>query len=364
MILKNLGKIFIFVIFIQTLLFAKYQFTQTLSKDSIYLNETIKVTLILQFENNNSELIDLVDFEEFDTSDFWITLYKNQTKKLKNNIWTYKYEYLLEPKNIGSFTLPKQLIKVSSYQIRKEKKFLRVYSKPRVVKVLPLVQDLNIIGDFNITLEVDKKIVNANESIKAKLLIDGKGNLQDIKKYDLALDQQTVYNDDIKVQSEFKNKWFEGNATQEFLIIANSSFTLPSLTLEYYNPSLQKIEKKITNPIFIEVQNEEKQNKDEVWVKYLFMFMGIIMGVIGFVVFKKIQKSFHIKDKTLYRKIQMTTNKQQLYQILIQNNFDKKFNEIVDELENDIYKNQSTKKFKELKKIALARIFQDSLSLP
>jgi hypothetical protein len=271
---------------------------------------------------------------------------------------------LLEPKNIGSFTLPKQLIKVSSYQIRKEKKFLRVYSKPRVVKVLPLVQDLNIIGDFNITLEVDKKIVNANESIKAKLLIDGKGNLQDIKKYDLALDQQTVYNDDIKVQSEFKNKWFEGNATQEFLIIANSSFTLPSLTLEYYNPSLQKIEKKITNPIFIEVQNEEKQNKDEVWVKYLFMFMGIIMGVIGFVVFKKIQKSFHIKDKTLYRKIQMTTNKQQLYQILIQNNFDKKFNEIVDELENDIYKNQSTKKFKELKKIALARIFQDSLSLP
>jgi hypothetical protein len=353
MILKNLGKLFILLLLFQVVLFAKFELKQTVSKDTIYLNETIKVTIQLSFENNESELIDLVSFEEYESIDFWHKLHTNQTKRLEGSKWVYTYEYLLEPKKVGSFTLPKQLLKVSSYQIRKKKRFQRVYSNSVNIKVLPLVNNLAIQGQYSINFSVDKTSIKSNESVRGKLVIKGNGNLQDIEKFDLNLPEQTIYSDDVIVKNLFTKKSYEGNVTQQFLIISDKSFTIPSFHLEYYNPYTNEVEIKQTKPVYIEVKNPLKEKKDEVWLKYLFLVFGIVIGLLLLKYYNQILSLYKKKQRPLYQMVQQTKNKKELYTLLIQNNSSKKFNEILEELENNIYKKQETKSFRDIKKLVL-----------
>ena len=353
MILKNLGKIFFLVFTLQAVVFGRFEFTQTLSKDTINLNETIKVTLTLSFENNESELIDLVDFEEYESIDFWKTIHTNQTKKRDGYKWTYIYEYLLEPKKSGTYILPQQLIKVSSYQIRKQKRFVRVYSNTLNIAVLPLVEDISIQGNYSIDFKVNKKQIKPNDSIKGQLLISGSGNLKDIKEYDLKLDEQIVYSDELDINTNFTNTTFEGNVSQEFLILSTKSFTIPSFSLEYYNPDLDVIELKQTEPIFIEVIEEKIQNKDELWVKYLFLFIGILLGLVAIKYYTQAIKYFTKKKMPLYKSVQKTKDTKELYDLLIKYNHDKQFSLLIKKLENEIYKDTKEKAFKEYKKETL-----------
>jgi hypothetical protein len=361
MILKNLGKIFIFFLLFQVVLFAKFELKQTVSKDTIYLNETIKVSLKLSFENNESELIDLVAFDEYESIDFWHKLHTNQTKKQEGSKWVYTYEYLIEPKKAGRFTLPEQLFKVSSYQIRKKKRFQRIYSNKMDIKVLPLVNNIPIQGQYKIDFSVDKTLIKPNESVRGKLFIKGNGNIQDINKYELNLLDQTVYSDELIVENIFKKTFYEGNATQQFLIISDKSFTIPSFRLEYYNPSTNVIEIQRTKPIFIEVEKEIIEEKDEVWLKYLFLIFGIVIGVFVFKYYKKLLNMYKKKQIPLYKMVQQTKDKKELYTLLIKFNSSKRFNHIIEELENDIYLKKITKSFKELKKVALKTILFESV---
>lgn len=353
MILKNLGKIFFFVVFFQVVLLARFELEQTVSKSVIYLNETIKVTLTLSFENNTSDLIDLVDFEEYESVDFWTTLHTNQTKYLDGTRWIYRYEYLLEPKKSGSFILPEQLIKVSSYQIRKNKRYQKTYSNSLGIKVLPIVNDIPLQGDYNISFSVDKTSIKPNESIRGKLYITGKGNLKDIKKYDLKLHEQSVYSDELMVDSKFTNSSYEGNASQEFLIVSDTSFSIPSFTLEYYNPYNGEIELKQTKPIFIDVIADEVLKKDEVWVKYIFLLLGVILGIVFLQYYKNILQYFQKRKTPLYQNITKVKTKKELYNLLIKHNHNKKFHTVLEELEDDIYKEKNKQTLKYFKHSAL-----------
>jgi hypothetical protein len=59
--------------------------------------------------------------------------------------------------------------------------------------------------------------------------------------------------------------------------------------------------------------------------------------------------------------VQQTKDKKELYTLLIKFNSSKRFNHIIEELENDIYLKKITKSFKELKKVALKTILFESV---
>lgn len=347
MIQKNLGR-FIFlsivqILLFQNILFAKITFTQEISKDKIYLNETIKVTLRLLIDKNETDTIDQVDLREYETFDFWIQEYKTKIKSQTKDKWIYTYEYLLDPKKEGIYELPIQTIRISSEKIRKFKRWKKVFSNPKKIKVMPLVDDLPIFGSYTIDFKVNKSFIKANEPIRGVLYIKGKGNLKDLKKYDLSLENQSVFSDDFIIKSEYKNNIFEGNASQEFLIITNTSFTIPPFSLEYFNPFLKEVQKIQTKPVFIEVQKEKLEKKDPPWMKYIFAIFGIFIGVLIFKYYRDFSTQKQIKNTDLYKKIKKTKNDRELYRVLVQNNASHFFDTYIVKLERNIYYNENNR---------------------
>jgi len=337
---KNLGKIVLFFLF-QLSLYANAIFTQSVSKNNIYLNETIKVTLQLTVDNNDS--IDETYFEEYDTYQFWVTQLKKKTETRDKTHTTYTYEYLLEPKKAGIFTLDEQMIKISSDKIRKFKRWLKVYSQPITIKVLPLYDNLPIQGEYTMALKSDKTDIKANEAIHLTLSIKGKGNLKDIQKFDLGLKDQVVYSDEPIVDAKFKDTNFQGKATQKFLIIANQSFTIPSLELKYYNPLKKEIQIIQTKPLFIRVENKTKDFGDPKSYKYLFLILGVILGIVLFKLFLLLRKRLKRSQLPFYQEIKKAKDDQALYKLLIKNNRNNQFNEFIRQLEGNIYKNKKLK---------------------
>lgn len=340
MMQKNLGKIVLFFL-LHVSLYANAIFTQNVSKNNIYLNQTIKVTLQLTVDNNDS--IDERYFEEYDTYQFWITPLKKETETKDTTHTTYTYEYLLEPKKAGIYTLDEQMIKISSEKIRKFKRWLKVYSNPITIKVLPLYDNLPIQGEYSMELKSDKTHIKANEAIHLTLQIKGKGNLKDIQKFDLGLKDQVVYSDEPIVDANFKDTSFHGIATQKFLIIANKSFTIPSLELKYYNPFKKEIQTIHTKPLLIKVENKSKEFGDPKSYKYLFLFLGVILGILFFKLFFLLKKRIKRSQLPLYQEIKKAKSDQALYELLIKNNRNNQFDQFIHRLEENIYKNKDWK---------------------
>ena len=232
MIIKNLGKI-VLLTFFPVFLFADVIFNQKVVKNKAYLNETIKVILELSVTNDLG--IEQINFQKYESFDFWTKEFITKKVVKTENETIYSYEYLLDAKNIGEFVLPKQTIEITSQEIKRFKKWQKVYSNEEKITILPLYENQAIQGNYAINLDLDKAKFKANEPINLNLEIDGKGNIQDIKAFDLSLNEQMVYKDKPTVTKEFIDDSYQGKFTQKFMIIANKSFTIPSFQFEYFD---------------------------------------------------------------------------------------------------------------------------------
>lgn len=312
MMIKNLGR-FVFL-FLPIFLYANIEFQQHISKTNFYLNETIKVSLELRVSDDL--LIDNVYFEKYENSDFLVEELSNKRIIKENNETLYIYEYLLNPKNIGSFILPKQKIEITSQNIRRFKSWEKVYSNELDIKINPLAENLTILGKYSLTTIFENKKYKQNDPISFEIKIDGFGNIQDINPFILSLNEQMVYSDKPIIYKEFMENFYKGKFSQKFLIIANKSFTIPSFELKYFDTTKNSIETIISKPIFVEVEEVKQNIGDDYRLKYVFLLVGFVLGLICFLGYKFLKRRFK-KESDLSKKIRKTKSDKELYILLI-----------------------------------------------
>lgn len=337
MIVKNLGKIVLFLFF-PMFLFGNIEFTQKIVKEKVFLNETIKVILELKITNDLG--IEQVNFEKYETFDFWIKEFTNKKIIKTQDETIYIYEYLLDAKNTGEFILPKQIIGITSEKIRKFKKWEKVYSNEEKINILPLYKNQAIQGSYSINANVNKTKIKANESITLNLEINGKGNIQDINPFNFTLDEQMIYKDKPIINKQFINDSYEGQFVQKFLIIANKSFTIPSIQFEYFDIKKNRLEKISTQAIFIEVEELSTTQGDDPSLKYIFAFGGFVLG-FWFIYLLNFGKNLYIKaNHPFVKKIKKSKNDKELYELLIKHPNNYNFKKEIKLLEENIYTNQ------------------------
>lgn len=339
MIVKSLGKIFLSLV-LPIVLFAEVKFEAKLSKDKIYLNETIKLDMILTADN--FEKIDQTYFEELFTDDFWIKRLE-YTKPIKNKENTiYKYEFLLEPKVVGMLTLPSQFVEISSKKLRASfKRWHKVYAKEKKIEVLPLYDGITIQGKYTIEVKVDKEKVKANEPINVTLIVKGSGNIKDMKSFDLGFKDKIVYSDVPKITSKFQGGSYSGEFIQKFSIIADKSFSLPAIKFRYFHMDDELVKTISTKPKFIEVTTVKKDQKDDPSIKYIFGVIGIILGIMLFYLFGLVSKKREKKSSSIVQQIKKAKNDKELYKLLLP--YAKGIDDIMLALEENIYINKKNK---------------------
>jgi len=336
-------------------------------KKSVLVGETFDVTLLFK-QKANSKAVDS-KFVPPELKGFWI---KNESKPTRYQDGLYsvtKVVYTLAAQRVGKLKVSKAQMRIASRSSSRDFygsfmpniKWKTYFSNELDIEVKALPNGVNLVGEFRISMDVDKTQVNANEAVNITINVLGKGNLEDIASFKPFIDEVSVFDEKIAINGT--------SLTQKIAFVSERDFTIPSFELKYFDTTTNKIKTISTKEINIKVKNakikeELEIKRDESNTKevaevvnvqssgfdtltlVLVFIIGLIVGVLIMLI-----KPFKASKKE--PKISLKDPKLLLMKLLPYKD-DEAVQNILDILENNLYANQKL----EIDKKALKEIFK------
>ncbi|WP_457562766.1 BatD family protein [Caminibacter pacificus] len=277
-----------------------------------------------------------------------------------------EYKFLITPLKSGEFTIGPLMANIGI--LVKENpfndpffnlsvsslKYKTIYSNQIKVKVNPIPND-SVYGDFKISLKA-KNIINAGEPNTAILKVEGCGDFNDLPDFKLDIPNTTIYASKADTNISIVDNELCGTYTKKFTIIADNDYTIPPLKLKEYNGTLNVIS---TNPIKVKVigakpittpkppvtktsikptKQHTENNKN--YYEYAIYLILIVLGIgLGYFISKITSKE---KKDDIFSKIKKADQKE-LFNLLIPYSDIPEIKEILQKLEENIYKGTNHK---------------------
>ena len=268
-----------------------YTFSMTCDKTELMLGEKVHLTLTLRYKNLEDYDIDELKFEAFSP-----TLLEDTETQDTNHTWLVIQRYALTPQKAGTFTLTSPTAHLESIAPEYQERYNRnkylvktdIQAKPLTLNISPLPQGLKVTGDYTLTTKVDKQKVKAGEPVHFTVQLKGEGNIADLSFFTLHITQTTVYE-----TSTGANK-------KEFDIVSDHNYTIPALSLQYYNQSTQSAELLSSQAFGIEVITAPTPQKSKAKVLSIlfFMFAGLL-----YYLYHLFSSLAHLDKKTIFIKV-------------------------------------------------------------
>ncbi len=173
--------------------------------------------------------------------------------------------YLLKAKEAGKFMLEPATAKIeiqatplvqSPFAFFGDEAQIKTITTNSVsIVVKPLPQKVDIVGDFKIKAEVDKKRRSANKPIEYRVTISGEGSLSDLKDIHLTIPDVTIYPHEPKIENIATKEGVESRYQRKFILIAKKDFTIPPITLKEFNINKRVVEELKTKAIKIDIKS-------------------------------------------------------------------------------------------------------------
>ena len=367
----------------------------SLDKNVSYVGEPINLTL--KFKSKLNAHADKIQLGEPKLENFWVKKSDEVSKTTEGDYIVQSLYYKLFPQKSGEYTIPAIEALVGKLQrqrrgmggffddpffssMTQQLNWQKIYSNSLKVKVNPLPNGLELYGDYTIMARVDKKRVHANKPVNLTLTVQGKGNIDDVKKFDLDIANVIVYADEPKIRSGEQNGEYGGVLTQKIALIADQNFTIPSLSLEYFDKKSKSVKMVKTEPIDIEVigggaglkaqpsievsptqkievpkvtqsnvQTKVVTKTEDSYLKYIFLGIGFLLGVGAMMLVNMLKKAKEAKKETdMVRAIRKAKDDQALFNLLLPySKKDKRISKALNLLEENIYKGGKNKIDKE-----------------
>jgi hypothetical protein len=353
-----------------------FDLTLTPSKTELYVGEDLIVKLIFKYKKGLQ--ITNLGFEKPHFEDFWYEKIENSSKRYEENGYVVQeLDFLLFPQKSGKLKVEALRVDVQMLDSNQSSgtfgffssapKVVKVYSNDLSFDIKELPENINLIGEFDITVTVDKEKINQGEAVSYKLNIKGVGNLDDIQDIKLDIPNTTIYDNKPELKTQYKNNRYEGSYSKSYSIVPDQSIKIPSITFKYFSKKDKKIVIKKTKAFNIEVKNQQIKKvvlekaekkpliKKEVIInkessfeeKLLYFLFGVIFTllIIGLYTYAKIKKSNKKKEETpLIKLVKNSKYKQDIMKVLIP------FIKTNSSLDKLIYQCEGPKEFKILKK--------------
>lgn len=359
-----------------------FDLTLKVDKNSLYVGESFILTLKFKYRLGVNVLNMELNQPNFDG--FWVKPLGKSRRGVEAGFETHTLQYLLFPQRIGkqqidpisiSIALPDNSGRGYSF-FRTPAKIKKFYSNSLELDIKALPENLKLIGKYKIDASVDKTKVKLGEAVSFKIEISGNGNLDDIQDLKLDIPNATIYENKPDKKFEFKDGKYSGVYTKSFSIVANSSFKIEPVILEYFDED-EKVKKVIqTKSYDIEVLGVQPAQKEVVLQKsepiekvekkivvqsvsnkekILFFIFGLVCGILLIIIlyyFKNQKKSKKEDDKPLVKTVKSTSNKNELLKTLAPYlNKDRELDTLIYSLEKI-----DEKMFKTIKKEIVAKV--------
>jgi len=326
-----------------------YELDLNISKKSLYIGESA----ILSIKFTKQKDIDSVQIQNPANENFYL-------KEIsKNNLVNgVEYKFLLIPLKSGEFSIGPIYAKIG-HQVKEKlfgdpfftmssMEYETIYSNKLNIDVKPIPKD-TIFGDFNLKITAKKEVL-ANKPNIATVKLTGCGDFINMKEFNLKIKNASVYSDKPKIKTFIKDNKLCGNLEQNFTIISDTNYTIPSVKLKEFN---SKETKTISTPLIkVKVINTQKTTvssnpnmKKSPTPKtpnnnyfYIITFLGgiFIGSVITFGILKLNRK------KDIYSQIKGAKEKE-LFQLLLAYKDNPEIKNILEKLEDNIYNNANHK---------------------
>jgi hypothetical protein len=323
-----------------------YELELNISKKSLYIGESA----ILSIKFIKQKDIDSVQIQNPANENFYL---KEISKtNLANGV---EYKFLLIPLKSGTFNIGPIYAKIG-HQVKEKlfgdpfftmtsMKYETIYSNKLNINVKPIPKN-TIFGDFNLKVKAKKEVL-ANKPNTATLKLTGCGDFINMKEFKLKIKNASVYPDKPKINTFIKNNKLCGTLEQNFTIISDTNYTIPSITLNEFDS--KKIKTLTTLPIKVNVINSNKTsptpkiNKKPLETSnknhyYLIAFLGGLLSgsIITFIILR------FKREKDIYSQIKSAKEKE-LFKILLSYKDYPEIKNILEKLEENIYNNANHK---------------------
>ena len=357
-------------------------------KTDFYVGENFIVTLVFKYRRD-AQIVDL-NFESPNFDNFWFKQLDETKKYEQNSFIVQELKFLLFPlkegiQKISPVNIQAQVVdnNANSYSLfSNQTRNIKIYSNELNFNIKKLPAGVNLIGDFDIKASINKSDVINAEAVSYKLEINGFGNIEDIKDIKLEIPNTTIYENKPKIEAKFKDNKYQGKYEKTYSIIANESFVIPSVKLQYFDKKENKLITKMSKAFNINVKNENINNevsilekkekntrpkikevvkiveKTSVLNNIIYFALGIfitllILGLYLYVInYKRKEKS---EDIPLIKQVKKSSSKIQLLKILAV------YIKINPQLDEMIFKLERTDDFDSLKKEIIKFLKQTKL---
>ncbi len=285
---------------------------------------------------------------------FWVKEGKKEKPFLENGFVVHKMNFIIFPQKSGDFDIKPAKVDVGVMSknrdifnmLTNQLNWKSVISNAASLHVKKL-EGATLYGDYSISLGVDKNEIEGNEGVNVTLKISGNGNFDDIDEYKIQIDGANIYSDKPVVKSEPTTKGMKGEFIQKFSISSKTDFTIPSLSITYYDSNSKKVVTKSTKPILIKVKKSTKEQpvqissnepKEKIVYKEkynsLYVVLAFILGVLItlFVMF--------LMRKKDYRLPKFKDDRDHLKTLLKRRGESEEIDKKIIELENKLYKRE------------------------
>ncbi|MBD3798941.1 BatD family protein [Sulfuricurvum sp.] len=143
-------------------------------------------------------------------------------------------------------------------------------------------------GEITMEVKVDKRRVIAHEPVHASLYIRGSGNLDQFVPYELNISGVNIFAEQPQKNISPSSAGFEGEIRQEFALVSEKNFVIPSVELEIFDTATQSRKVLRSQAVSIEVvQGFERSNLLDPpqitdwsgWVRYGLYGALIVLGI-------------------------------------------------------------------------------------
>lgn len=356
-----------------------------LDKQSLKVGES--TTLKIIYKQRVGARVDRVRISEPKIDNFWVKKVGKPKEYTQGEYMVQEYSYLIFAQKSGTFHIEPIVANIGRVvrrqigngffndpffnSISSQLEWKNIYSNGLDIKVEPLPNGLELYGDFNISASVDKREVYANKPVNLTIRVEGVGNIDDIQKFDLNIENAVIYADKPVIKTYFKNGTYQGVFSQKIAIIADRDFTIPPIKLTFFDKQSKSVKSIQTDAIKVKVKGataatqkpkiESAQKpkvesietpkqrvviqKENAYLKYLFFIIGVFVGALGVYLARKTKSNKKSKrESDIIKRIKNTKDDKKLFDILLPYaNEDRAISETLKELEENIYKKGSNR---------------------
>jgi len=352
-----------------------YRFDLKVDKHSAFIGEQIRLQAI--FSIKDTFKLEALDIDLKKIKDFTIKSNKLPWKGKKiGHFFVFTKTFYLYPQISGHLKVPSLMVYAKAINLKAAVMFfgnvekIKAYSNSVDFNIKPLPQNVDLVGDFNLSVKTDKTSTNKKEPINLTISVEGYGNLDEISSFDLGL-KANIYQDKPKIQFFEKDNKLYSKAIFKYAIVSEKSFSIPSLSITQFVPEKQILQNLTSLPIDITIieqnstlapatlqtKTDTKNRPCKKGFDYLYLLVFVIGAIFG-VILKEILKSKTInkKEDSFITKLKKTKTQKELLNLLLIFVDDKKIRPYILKLETKI----KTDEFKKIKK-DIIKFFLDAI---